>query len=114
MNFADVAHKHNLVRNDFFKDFDTYVLSNFNHYDNSALIWRSMIHKDKYCAAENIIVGLTEYGKPVIKYSGEKRFKSMNALNNYLTALLSVLPQLTIEYKSLLVKQKLADIEKDF
>lgn len=114
MTLAEVAHNHNLVRNDFFKDFDTYILPNFKHNQNSAIIWRSITHKNVYCAAENIIAGLNDYGEPVIVYRGEKHFKSINALNNYLTTLLCKLPQITIKYKSLLVKQKLADIEKDF
>ena len=114
MTLAKVAHKHNLVRNDFFKDFDTYILPNFKHNQNSAIIWRSITHKNVYCAAENIVAGLNDYGEPVIVYRGEKHFKSINALNNYLTILLHELPQIIKEYKSLLVKQKLADIEKDF
>ena len=114
MTLADVAHKHNLVRNDFYKDFDTYILRGFNHNQNSALIWKSIIHKDNYCSAENIVVNLNDYGNPVVIYRGEKRFKSMIELNRHLTTLLRKLPQLTIQYKALLVQQKLADIEKDF
>ena len=114
MTFAEVAHKHNLVRNDFYKDFDSYILPNFKSYNNAALIWKSIIRKNTYCSVTKIIVGQNENGEPIVSYSGEKWFKTMESLDKHLTKVLRELPQIMKEYKSLLVKQKLADIEKDF
>lgn len=114
MTFSDVAHNHNLVRNDFFKDFDTYILPNFKHNNNAALIWKSILRRNSYSSANKIIVGQNENGEPIVSYSGEKWFKTMESLDKHLTKVLRELPQVTKKYKSLLIEQKLADIEKDF